>query len=137
MAFQYKVRNPDGTMGEMKKFGDEDTAEEKAARLEQENQLLVSSMREMSTYIANQEQRLAEQERAIIELSSLIAKESEGGEQKIFNEQSGLVAIWYNYVLARPHKRNQVPNLSNLRQVVYHKLEQENDSKIYGFQSKE
>lgn len=35
MVFQYKVRNPDGTMGEMKKFGDEDTAEEKAARLEQ------------------------------------------------------------------------------------------------------
>lgn len=64
MAFQYKVRNPDGTMGEMKKFGDEDTAEEKAARLEQENQLLLSSMREMSTYIANQEQRLAEQEKA-------------------------------------------------------------------------
>jgi len=43
----------------------------------------------------------------------------------MFNEQSGLVAIWYNYVLARPEKRNQVPNLSNLRQVVYRKLEQE------------
>ena len=50
MAFQYKVRNPDGTMGEMRKFGDEDTAEEKAARLEQENQLLVSSMREVILY---------------------------------------------------------------------------------------
>ncbi|MCS1383603.1 hypothetical protein NXZ75_15440 [Lysinibacillus sphaericus] len=37
----------------------------------------------MSTYIANQEKRLAEQERAIIELSSLIAKESEGGEQNV------------------------------------------------------
>lgn len=83
MAFRYKVRNPDGTMGEMRKFGDDDTAEEKAARLEQENQLLLSSMREMSAYIANQEQRLAEQERAIIELSSLIAKESEGGEQNV------------------------------------------------------
>ncbi|WP_431808244.1 hypothetical protein [Lysinibacillus sphaericus] len=83
MVFQYKVRNPDGTMGEMKKFGDEDTAEEKAARLEQENQLLLSSMREMSTYIANQEQRLAEQERAIMELSTLIAKESEGGEPSV------------------------------------------------------
>lgn len=74
MAFQYKVRNPDGTMGEMRKFGDEDTADEKAARLEQENQLLLSSMREMSTYIANQEQRLAEQEKAIMELSTLIAE---------------------------------------------------------------
>lgn len=46
----------------------------------------------------------------------------------MFNEQSGLVAIWYNYVLARPEKRNQVPKLSNLRQVVYRKLEQETDA---------
>ncbi|TKI72657.1 hypothetical protein FC756_00915 [Lysinibacillus mangiferihumi] len=83
MAFQYKVRNPDGTMGEMKKFGDEDTAEEKAARLEQENQLLLSSMREMSTYIANQEQRLASQEKAIMELSTLIEKQMSGGEQNV------------------------------------------------------
>lgn len=83
MAFQYKVRNPDGTMGEMRKFGDEDTAEEKAARLEQENQLLLSSMREMSTYIANQEQRLAEQEKAIMELSTLIVKQMPGGEQSV------------------------------------------------------
>lgn len=83
MAFQYKVRNPDGTMGEMKKFGDDDTPVEKAERLEKENQLLLSSMREMSTYIANQEQRLAEQEKAIMELSTLIAKESEGGEQSV------------------------------------------------------
>jgi len=72
MAFQYKVRNPDGTMGEMRKFGDEDTAEEKTARLEQENQLLVSSIREVSSYIANQEQRLAEPEKAIMEISTLI-----------------------------------------------------------------
>ncbi|MFJ7842095.1 hypothetical protein ACIQXG_21950 [Lysinibacillus sphaericus] len=83
MAFQYKVRNPDGTMGEMRKFGDEDTADEKAARLEQENQLLLSSMREMSTYIANQEQRLAEQEKAIMELSTLIVKQMPGGEQNV------------------------------------------------------
>ncbi|MCS1383533.1 hypothetical protein [Lysinibacillus sphaericus] len=83
MAFQYKVRNPDGTMGEMRKFGDEDTPEEKAARLEQENQLLLSSMREMSTYIANQEQRLAEQEKAIMELSTLIVKQMPGGEQNV------------------------------------------------------
>ncbi|WP_167397372.1 hypothetical protein [Lysinibacillus mangiferihumi] len=54
----------------------------------------------------------------------------------MFNERSGLVAIWYNYVLARPHKRNQVPNLSNLRQVVYSKLEQENDSKFMNFSQK-
>jgi len=83
MAFQYKVRNPDGTMGEMRKFGDEDTAEEKAARLEQENQLLLSSMREMSTYIANQEQRLAEQDKAIMEFSTLIVKQMPGGEQNV------------------------------------------------------
>lgn len=83
MAFQYKVRNLDGTMGEMRKFGDEDTAEEKAARLEQENQLLLTSMREMSTYIANQEQRLAEQERAIMELSTFIANGLKGGKQNV------------------------------------------------------
>lgn len=83
MSFQYKVRNLDGTLGEMKKFGVDETAEEKAARLEQENHLLLSSMREMSTYIANQEQRLAEQERAIMELSTFIAEEPEGGEQSV------------------------------------------------------
>lgn len=43
----------------------------------------------------------------------------------MFNEHSGLVAIWYNYVLARPEMRDQVPNLSNLRQVVYRKLDNE------------
>jgi len=83
MTFQYKVRNPDGTMGEMRKFGDEDTTEEKTARLAQENQLLLSSMREMSTYIANQEQRIAEQEKAIMELSTLIVKQMPGGEQNV------------------------------------------------------
>ncbi|GEM_PF-2005236 len=83
MAFQYKVRNPDGTMGEMRKFGDEDTAEEKAVRLDLENQLLLSSMREMSTYIANQEQRLAEQETAIMELSTLIANGLKGGKHNV------------------------------------------------------
>jgi len=40
-------------------------------------------------------------------------------------------------VLARLEKRNQVPKLSNLRQVVYRKLEQEIASEIYRFQPKE
>lgn len=47
----------------------------------------------------------------------------------MFNESSGLVGIWYNYVKANPEKRDEVPKLSNLRQVVYRKLEQETDSK--------
>lgn len=40
MPFEYAVRNQDGTLGKMKKFGVEETAEEKAARLEQEAALL-------------------------------------------------------------------------------------------------
>ncbi|MFJ7646865.1 hypothetical protein ACIQ1H_04905 [Lysinibacillus sp. NPDC097279] len=70
-------------MGKMKKFGDEDTAEEKATRLVQANQLLFRSMGEMSTYIAKQEQRLAEQEKAIMELSTLIADGLKGGNQNV------------------------------------------------------
>lgn len=75
--------NPDGTIGEMKKFGDEDAAEEKATRLVQANQQLFRSMGEMSTYIAKQEQRLVEQEKAIMELSTLIADGLKGGNQNV------------------------------------------------------
>ena len=63
-------------MGKMKKFGDEDTAEEKATRLVQANQLLFRSMGEMSTYIAKQE-------KAIMELSTLIADGLKGGNQNV------------------------------------------------------
>lgn len=83
MPFEYKVRNPDGTMGAMKKFGIEETAEEKAARLEQENKLLLGSMMEMSSYIAMQEKRLEVQENAIMELSTLFATSLPGGESDV------------------------------------------------------
>ncbi|TKI49871.1 MULTISPECIES: hypothetical protein [Lysinibacillus] len=82
MPFQYKVRNSDSTFGDMKKFGVEETSEEKATRLEQENQLLLNSMMEMSSYMANQEQRIAGQENAIMELSTLIAA-LPGGESNV------------------------------------------------------
>ncbi|WP_016994880.1 hypothetical protein [Lysinibacillus boronitolerans] len=42
----------------------------------------------------------------------------------MFNESSGLVGIWCNFVKANPDKREQVPNLSNLRDVVYKKLDE-------------
>ena len=83
MPFEYKVRNPDGTIGGIKKFGIEETAEEKAARLEQENKLLLGSMMEMSSYMAMQEQRLEGQENAIMELSTLIAMSLPGGENDV------------------------------------------------------
>ncbi|MEQ6857330.1 hypothetical protein AAHH17_23245 [Lysinibacillus capsici] len=43
----------------------------------------------------------------------------------MFNENSGLVGIWCNFVKTNPDKREQVPNLSNLRDVVYMKLDSE------------
>lgn len=43
----------------------------------------------------------------------------------MFNQKSGLVSIWYNFVKANPDKREQVPNLDNLREVVYSKLDGE------------
>lgn len=42
----------------------------------------------------------------------------------MFNENSGLVGIWCNFVKTNPDKREQVPNLSNLREVVYKKLDE-------------
>lgn len=43
----------------------------------------------------------------------------------MFNENSGLVGIWCNFVKVNPDKREEVPNLSNLREVVYKKLDKE------------
>lgn len=47
----------------------------------------------------------------------------------MFNENSGLVGIWYKFVISNPKKRDKVPNLSNLRQVVYKKLDKQNNTK--------
>lgn len=43
----------------------------------------------------------------------------------MFNDNSGLVGIWCNFVKANPDEREQVPNLSNLREVVYNIIENE------------
>ncbi|WP_342440651.1 hypothetical protein MHB40_13215 [Lysinibacillus sp. FSL K6-0057] len=83
MPFEHKVHNPDGTMDAMKKFGVEETAEEKVTRLEQENKLILGSMMEMSSYMAMQEQRLEGQENAIMELSTLIAMSLPGGDSNV------------------------------------------------------
>ncbi|MFY0521035.1 hypothetical protein ACOMCU_24900 [Lysinibacillus sp. UGB7] len=40
MAFEYNPRQEDGSLGGPVKAGNDETAEEKAARLEQENKLL-------------------------------------------------------------------------------------------------
>lgn len=40
MALEYKQRDPNGDLGAPKKAGTDETAEEKAARLEQENKIL-------------------------------------------------------------------------------------------------
>ena len=37
----------------------------------------------------------------------------------MFNEKSGLVQIWYKQVKANPKERENVPNLSNLQEVVF------------------
>lgn len=62
---------------------DNSEVEERAARLEQENKLLLSSMMEMSSYMAMQEQRLEGQENAIMELSTLIAMSLPGGDSNV------------------------------------------------------
>lgn len=37
----------------------------------------------------------------------------------MFNENSGLVKMWVQAVVEGKYSREQVPNLSNLREVVY------------------
>lgn len=41
----------------------------------------------------------------------------------MFHENSGLVKIWFDFVKANPKQREKVPQLSNLREVVYAKLD--------------
>lgn len=51
---------------------------ETVKRLESEKEMLLETVMEMSTYIANQDERLNGQESAIMELSTLVALQ--GGE---------------------------------------------------------
>ena len=41
----------------------------------------------------------------------------------MFHENSGLVKIWFDFVKSNPGQRENVPQLSNLREVVYAKLD--------------
>jgi hypothetical protein len=42
--------------------------------------------------------------------------------KQMFNEDSVIVKVWFTAVLSGTYKYSQVPNLSNLRQVVGQKL---------------
>lgn len=74
-----RPRLADGTLGDLEKVGSGETPEEKVTRLEQEKDLLMSTLMEMSVYMAGQESRLTGQESAIMELSMLVAMSSMGG----------------------------------------------------------
>lgn len=75
-----RPRNQDGTLGDPVKFGQGETEAEKVARLEAEKALLLSSMMEMSTLAAVQQQSIEEQNSAIMELSMLVAMTTGGSE---------------------------------------------------------
>lgn len=81
MAIEYKERLPDGTLGGKRKVGTDETEAETMARLEMEKQLLMSTIMEMSVYMANQESRIIGQESAIMELSMLMAMTTTGGNE--------------------------------------------------------
>lgn len=83
MAIEYKERLPDGTFGAKRKAGTDETEAEKMARLEMEKQLLMSTIMEMSSYMASQDERLAGQESAIMELSMIVAMSMGGGESDV------------------------------------------------------
>lgn len=46
----------------------------------------------------------------------------------MFKKESGLVQIWYKQVQANPEERENVPNLSNLQEVVFALLDGESDA---------
>lgn len=74
-------RDENGILTEPRKVAGDETDKEKILRLEQEKQSLLASMMEMSSYMALQDERLAGQESAIMELSTLIAMNAaEGGD---------------------------------------------------------
>lgn len=50
-----------------------DTPEKKIERLEEENRLLQQSLLELTTYASKQDERLATQEQALLELSTVLA----------------------------------------------------------------
>lgn len=80
MAFERKQRQPDGSFSEPRKIGAGDTPTEIIARLEQEKQVLLAGMMEMSAIAAAQQQTIDQQNSAIMELSLLVATTTGGSE---------------------------------------------------------
>ena len=42
----------------------------------------------------------------------------------MFNKDSGLVAVWVSLILKGVYKKEQVPKMDNLREIVYQVLEE-------------
>ncbi|MBY6900502.1 hypothetical protein [Clostridium botulinum] len=42
----------------------------------------------------------------------------------MFNKNSGLVKVWVSLIMASTYKKEQVPKLDNLKEVVYEVLEE-------------
>lgn len=80
MALERKQRQSDGTFSEPRKIGAGDTPNEIIAQLEQEKQVLLAGMMEMSALAAMQQQAIDEQNNAIMELSTIIANTVGGSE---------------------------------------------------------
>lgn len=76
-----RKRLPDGTFGPSENIGSSETEKEKVARLELEKEILISTIMEMSVYMADQETRILGQESAIMELSMLMAMNMTGGSE--------------------------------------------------------
>lgn len=60
MAMEYKQREPDGSMGQSIKVGNDETLEEKAARLEKENNLLTAQNKVLGDRMEFMEDLIAE-----------------------------------------------------------------------------
>lgn len=60
MAFEYKQRESDGTMGQSIKVGTDETLEEKAVRLEKENNLLTAQNKALGERMEFMEDLIAE-----------------------------------------------------------------------------
>lgn len=60
MVIEYKQRDPDGSMGQSVKLGNDETLEEKAARLEKEKNLLTAQNKALGERMEFMEDLIAE-----------------------------------------------------------------------------
>lgn len=60
MPIEYKQRDPDGSMGQSVKLGNDETLEEKAARLEKEKNLLTAQNKALGERMEFMEDLIAE-----------------------------------------------------------------------------